>query len=108
MHHKKDWEDHYIHIQTDLKIKRKKKHAEEHLRVCQHYVRKGEKYEFMDIFCLSIQKKTTKEKWIKMATYKGKEGYSYLEREGMKVKILWTDIVTHSWTLESCKCFVFS
>lgn len=28
-------------------------------------------------------KKNTKEKWIKMATYKGKEGYSYLEREGM-------------------------
>ena len=27
------------------------------LRVCQHYVRKGEKYEFMDILFLSIPKK---------------------------------------------------
>ena len=43
-----------------------------------------------------------------MATYKGKEGHGYLQSEGMKVKILWTDIVTHSWTLESRKCFVFS
>lgn len=60
------------------------------------------------IFPFYTQKKITNEKLIKMATYKGKEGHGYLQREGMKVKILWTDIVTHSWTLESRKCFVFS
>lgn len=31
MYHNKDWGDHYIHIQTDLKIKCIKKYAEEHL-----------------------------------------------------------------------------